>query len=364
MHLISGGETGGSKVHMINLLSRFPRSQTTLSVMETGPLYEEARDKQLNVLSLNQRSRYDLSALKKLIHTLKDGNYDLLHTHGPRANVYGALAKRSIQIPWLSTIHSDPRLDFIQGGLKGKMFTRMNLWALNKIDHFFAVSSRFKQHLIQLGISEEKITVIYNGIDFSRDITMRKVGTARKSFGLTDEDFVMTMAARLHPIKGHVSVFEAMQKLGDPTVHLLLAGDGPERSTLEKRAANLGLSRQVHFLGYRNDVADLYRTSDVGLLASLSESFPFALLEAAREKTPVIATDVGDVALMLDNYGWVVPVKDSNALKEAISEAKQKKKSGELDALGERFHDHVRRHFSLEQLAHSVKTTYETIVGR
>lgn len=358
VHLISGGETGGSKNHLITLLSQFEKQEVSLLVMQKGVLYDEAMEKGIDVHLLDQSSRYDFRIISKLKRFLKDGGYDLLHTHGPRANLYGALIKRSTNIPWITTIHSDPKLDFLKGGIKGKIFTKINLWAINRIDHFFAVSERFKEDLISLGIRADKITTVYNGIDFSKG-SYAKGSLIREDLNVNEDDFVTAMVARLHPIKGHEEVFQAVKALNNPSFKLLLIGGGPEEEALKKRVQELEIESQVQFLGFRSDVPDLYQISDVGLLASYSESFPLALLEAGREDTPVIATDVGGVQHMVKDYGWVVPIKDSGALKNAFAEAIEKKQQGELADLGRQFHTYASNNFSLEQLAEATKKMYK-----
>jgi hypothetical protein len=361
LHVISGGETGGSRKHVVTLLSKFAPNTATLAVFQDGPLANEARALGVDVRLLSQSSRYDLSVLSKLVALVRAEKFDLLHTHGPRANLYGALIKRNIRIPWVTTIHSDPRLDFMKTGIKGALFTRLNLWALRKVDYFFAVSERFKESLIELGMAADRIQTVYNGIDF--DDIPRPHTLRRADLGLRDEELVIAMVARLHPVKGHAIVFSALAALSDPDIQLLVIGDGPLAGELQDTAAQTGIGRHVQFLGFRSDVADLYALSDVALLASYSESFPLALLEAANARLPVISTDVGGVKQLIasENMGWVVPVGDSAALARAIRDAKQRKH--ELKAMGERLYNHASTHFSLQRLYEETMATYERVLA-
>ncbi|KGP74533.1 glycosyltransferase [Pontibacillus yanchengensis] len=357
VHLISGGETGGSKNHLLTLLDQFPSDQVSLVVMQQGVLYDEAKKLGIDVHLLDQRSRYDLSILSRLKELIKKNGFQLIHTHGARANLYASILKNSLRIPWVTTIHSDPTLDFLKGGMKGKIFTKINLWTIKRIDHFFAVSERFKEDLINLGVPSEKITTVYNGIDFSKSYATKTL--TRADLDLQADDFVTAMVARLHPIKGHEEVFQAIRQLDNPPFKLLLIGDGPEKEHLTNRVRELGIASQVQFLGFRHDVPDIYQISDIGLLASYSESFPLALLEAAREHTPVVATDVGGVRHMVQGTGWVVSTKSANELTDAFQKAIEKKKIGELSDLGETFYEHCSANFSLDQLADSTKKMYK-----
>jgi L-malate glycosyltransferase len=360
LHVISGGETGGSRKHVVTLLSKFPKEKATLVVFQEGKLAKEAREHHIDVRLLPQSSRYDLSVLRKLVELIQHGRYDLLHTHGPRANLYGALIRRKIKIPWMTTIHSDPCLDFMKSGLKGFLFTRLNLWALKKIDYFFAVSEQFKENLVAFGIPKERIKTIYNGIDFnetSPDYLLR-----RTDIGVSEDDFVIAMVARLHPIKGHALVFEAIRSLPHRDIQLLVVGDGPLEQELKEKALELGIENQVKFLGFRSDIAAIYSLSDVALMASYSESFPLALLEAANERVPVISTDVGGVGQLIVSreMGWVVPVGDSAALAAAIKEAREKKP--QLKQMGQSLYEYASSHFSLNRLYEETIITYKHVL--
>jgi L-malate glycosyltransferase len=362
LHVISGGETGGSRKHVVTLLSKFPKGTATLVVFQEGPLAKEAREHHIDVRLLPQSSRYDLSVLHKLVELIQHERYDLLHTHGPRANLYGALIKRKIGIPWMTTIHSDPRLDFMKSGLKGFLFTRLNLWALKKIDYFFAVSERFKDNLVAFGIPKERIKTIYNGIDFNETSPSHLL--QRTHVGVNEDDFVIAMVARLHPIKGHALVFEALQSLPHRDIKLLVVGDGPMEQELKEKTAELQIENQVKFLGFRRDIAAIYSLSDVALMASYSESFPLALLEAANERIPVISTDVGGVRQLIASkeMGWIVPVGDSAALAEAIQEAREKKQ--QLKQMGQTLYEYASSHFSLHRLYKETIATYKNVLEK
>ena len=254
-------------------------------------------------------------------------------------------------------MHSDPTLDFMGGGMKGRIFTKLNLWAYKRMDHFFAVSERFKQQLIDLNIHAIDITTIYNGIDFEPTGKTRTL--TRSDLGLTEHDLVLAMVARLHPVKGHQYAFEALKN--NPDIHLLVVGSGPYESEIREQAEGMP---NVHFLGQRSDVDEIYQISDIGLLTSVSESFPLALLEAAKEKRPVITTDVGGVRELVPNedYGWVVPIKDSDSLAEVFQQALACKEAETLKQKGYNLYNRASTNFSAENVAKSYKDVYKKLL--
>jgi glycosyltransferase involved in cell wall biosynthesis len=359
LHLISGGETGGSKNHLLSLLTNMKETEVLLGVFQEGKLSEEARQLGIPVIMFGQSSRYDFSVISKIKQIIKENNISIVHTHGPRANLFTYIVRQTTQFKWISTIHSDPSQDFIKGGLKGKIFTTINMTVIKNIDHFFAVSERFKQMLVGFGLKAEKITTVYNGVSFDEKLECK---LSRKDLSLEEDDFVISMVARLHPIKGHTVVFDAVKKVisANPKVKLLLIGDGPEREELQQEVEAQGLAQHVQFLGFQQDVHSYLCISDVKLLASYSESFPLVILEAARSHTPVISTDVGGVKDLISDssLGWVVPIKDANALAVAITEAIN---HPNLSELGKSLYEKASRLYSVDQLAKSTEETYKKI---
>ncbi|MFC7394676.1 glycosyltransferase [Scopulibacillus cellulosilyticus] len=362
VHVISGGEIGGSRKHLLSLLDGFPKGDASLIVLQKGLLYDDACRLGIDVHLLEQSSRYDLSVLKKLVNNIKAGDFDIVHTHGPRANLLTYLIKRKLHIPWVTTVHSDPSLDFINKGLKGKIFSIINKKTFSKTDLIFAVSDHLKDKLQGAGVNKDKIKTIYNGIHFDKGNS--GPGLKKEDFNLKEDDFIIAMVARFHPIKGHFLVFEALKELNDPDIKLLLVGDGPIKKDLERKVNEMGLKSQVRFLGFRDDAEAVMSLTDISLLASYSESFPLVLLESAKVKRPVISTDVGGVKSLIldDSMGWIVPKGDPLSLKEAIIKAKQIKHSGRLKDMGERLYRHAKGHFSLDNLFTAVRDNYQHIL--
>lgn len=361
-HLISGGETGGSKNHLLSLLKQFPDGEVILGVMQEGQLSSEARAMGIETIVFNQSSRYDFSVISKMKTFLKNSGIKIIHTHGPRANFFTYLLRKTMTFKWVTTIHSDPSKDFIKGGLKGKVFTALNMRIIHNIDHFFAVSHRFKDMLIGFGVKSEKITVIYNGISFEKPETKQ---LNRAEYHLSEADFVVTMVARLHPIKNHPVAFKAIQQLiaDGISVKLLCVGDGPARKNIEDLLTKMNLRENVELLGFRKDVHAILEISDVCLLTSDSESFPLVLLESARAHKPIVSTDVGGVDQLISNdkHGRVVPIKDADAIYHALKELYILKTENKLTTIGDMLFEFAKANFSLDQLHKVTSDTYNKI---
>ncbi len=269
LHLIGGKEGNGSKNHLIPLLDHSDRSQIHLAVFDKGAIYEEAKQRHIPVTHLNQRNRYDLTVLSRLKKLIADENIDLLHTHGPRANLYGYLlrflsrtSRKEAGVLWTTTLHSDPEKDFMGRGFLGICFTKLHLKVLKKMDHYFAISKAFTEQLQLAGIPSKNITTIYNGVDFdtespayqtefSEEITARpkEQVLTREALGLAKDDFVMLTIGRLHPVKGHEHILTAIRELRNEgtAVKWLVIGDGPLEDDLKKKVKEDKLEDTVYF---------------------------------------------------------------------------------------------------------------------
>ncbi|MEW9053535.1 MAG: glycosyltransferase family 4 protein [Neobacillus sp.] len=360
LHLNAGNETGGGMVHILSLLKELNREEFILGLLEKGVFETKAKAAGIQTVTFEQSSRYDLSVLSKLITFIKKEKITILHTHGARANLYGYLIKKFTKVTWMTTVHSDPRNDFLGRGIKGELFTKLNLTVLKKPDHYFAISKRFTEMLRDFGVQPNKVTTIYNGIDF--DLPLIKE-ISRKDLKLSTTDFVLLMVARLDPVKRHELALEAIKEVTreHQDVKLLLVGDGPIRNRIEHLIAEMGLSSHVQLLGHREDVDALLQTADVTILTSKTESFPLVLLESARANTPVITTDVGGVRDMIPDptYGFVVGTNEKEELISSIKKAMLLKEKNELPKMADQFKRYVSERYSIHSFVESVYNIYK-----
>jgi L-malate glycosyltransferase len=363
LHLNAGNETGGGMHHILLLLNQLNREEFFLGLLEEGEFFQRACGLGIRTTLFQQSSRFDFSIINRIVQFIKENDIDIIHTHGARANFFAPFIAKKANVKWVTTIHSDPRDDFLGRGIKGKLFTYLNLKAIKKADHYFAISERFAELLIQLGIQEEKITTIFNGIDFRQQPVNKYT---RRDFSLREDDFVIIMVARLEKVKDHVTAFKALRHVLEKNqrVQLLLVGDGREKEFLVNESKKLNLDGHIKFLGHRNDVMELYPLSDLCLLTSLSESFPLALLEAARAGIPSITTDVGGVRKMIPSpeYGWICRVGDFVQIGNAIIEAMFLQSQSQLHLKGEKFKKHCMENFSIEKQAETIYLTYKKLM--
>lgn len=368
LFLNAGSETGGGMHYILRVISTLRdrhSGQFLLGVFEKKELYHRANNLRIDTVVFEGCTKFSPRLLKQLKLFIEKESITHVHTHGPRANVYMRFLKNYVHVSWIITLHSNPYLDFSRSSLKGWLYTYLHVNSLIHADHIIAVCNEFKSLLAKRGVHEEKITTIRNGIDFSKeavaDSTIQK--TLRKQHGFTSEDFIIVQVARLEKIKNHDLTIEALLKLrqsGYKNVHLLFIGDGSLKDRLREKVKQRYISENVHFYGEMKDVTPFYQIADVVMLTSDSESFPYVLLEAARERKPIIATNVGDVKELLlnDTFGWLIERGNIEQLTAAMKQANHYKQIGELERMGSLLHDYAKSRYTIEHCAEQVFSVY------
>jgi glycosyltransferase involved in cell wall biosynthesis len=130
----------------------------------------------------------------------------------------------------------------------------------------------------------------------------------------------LVMVARMEQPKDHATVLQALAGLKSIPWRFDLVGDGPLEPAVRKLVQRLGLENRVRLLGFRRDVSELMASSQVFVLSSRSEAFPYSILEAMRAAMPVIATDVGGIreAVLPGETGLLSPPGDPDALQSNL----------------------------------------------
>lgn len=367
IHVISGGDTGGAKTHVISLLKELQKQiDVDLVCFMEGVFAEETRKNGINTQVILQRSRFDLSAVKKLANKIKLEKYDLIHCHGARANFIGIMLKFFCKVPIVTTIHSDYRLDFKGEFFKNIIFTNINALSLRFLDYYIGVSDNFKKMMIERGFKEESIYAIYNGISFEEEkkYISREEFFNKYNIPHTKNEIYVGIMGRLHPVKG-MEIFldgAALAFKKNNNLRFLIAGDGEEEEKLKKYAKDLKIDHVTHFLGFMQNPYDFFNAIDINTLTSYSESFPYVILEGAVMKKPIISSKVGGVEDMIFNgdTGYVFEIGDSNTLSEKILLLSNSKE--ECFKIGKQLYDFVKANFSTKHMADQHIKIYENIM--
>ena len=320
-------------------------------------LYERARSHGLSVCMLRCEGRADLRAIREIREYIRGEQVDLIHTHGYKADLYGYLAARTESRPIVATCHN-----WVGGTAALGIYNRLDRMALKNFSGVAAVSDAVAEQLRDLGIAEDKIHTIANGIDIDRfsgaepawfDTTVAPSG---KTIGIV---------ARLDLQKGFEYLLEAFSRLttSHPDTRLVIAGEGPDQAAIEAIADRLNMRSKIVFAGQRGDIPNVYAACDVFVLPSLNEGLPMTVLEAMAAGRPVVASNVGAIPTVVRNgeTGLLVEPRDVAGLKAALDLLlSDQALSSRLASSG---HEWVRQHFTSDAMAANYLRMYENVLS-
>ena len=367
IHLISGGDSGGAKTHVHSLLQNLTRTiDVTMVCFMEGPFAQEARELGIRTVVLPGRNL--LRTYRTLKRMIREEGYEIIHCHGARGNMMGALLRRATGLPVVTTVHSDYRLDYLGRPFSRLSYGTINTIALRLLDYRIGVSDAMTDLLISRGFDPDRLFTIYNGLDFTPRTPALGRAEYFRSVGLeADGDSVVVgIAARLNPVKDIATLVRgfAIAHQSCPELRLLIAGDGEQMDMLKKLSAELGVERQVCFAGWIADTDSFYHAIDINTLTSLSETFPYSLTEGARAALPTVASRVGGVPYLIEHgiHGLLFEAGDAEGLARCLVSLAQDPTLRE--PLGQRLSQRAKAAFALESPLERQLTIYRSILRR
>lgn len=367
MHLISGGDVGGAKTQVLTMLWELSKHhQAKLCCFMDGPFAQEARKMGISTMVLQGKNPSQLTRM--LRKELETGGYEILHCHGSKANLFGSILRGKLTIPVVSTVHSDPKLDYLGRPIANMTYGVANRRALRRMDGWVAVSDAMKETLIRDGLDADRIYVIYNGIPFygEPEHTTRSAYLSSLDIQWGEDCVIYGIAARLNPVKDVKTLIRAFGEAAKQcdNIRLLIAGDGEQRQELEEMGGSLCPPDTVKFIGWQTDMNSFYHSLNVNMLSSISETFPYAITEGARMGCATISTAVGGIPkVVIDGKtGFLVDPGDWQTMARRIvslaGDAKLR------SSLGQGIYEKVRREFSSQVMAQRQIQIYQTVIRR
>ena len=360
MHFAGGGDIGGAKTHILSLgLTLMKENDFHLVSFRSSPFAEEARSLGIPVTVTEQA--WNLPAcLHIALDAVDRFQPDVIHCHGAKANMMGVLVKARRGIPLITTVHSDPKRDYMGSPIKQLVFGSINLWALKRMDFYMAVAGGMERSLIQRGVDPQKIFVVYNGLDFSGASDQSRPPIP------PDSDVVVGIAARLTPIKNISTLLKAfaLAYAKNPRLRLKIAGTGEEEAELKTFTKKLNIAHRVDFVGWVDDMQGFFSGVDINILSSLSETFPYSLLEGAYEHCAAIASSVGGIPELIshEETGLLFKPLDAETFGEdiyrlSVDEALR-------NALADKLYTRAKNEFSLEKMGQTQMAAYHAVLRR
>jgi glycosyltransferase involved in cell wall biosynthesis len=325
-----------------------------------GDLGLQLQQEGVAVYCRRQERSLDVALIWWMSRIIRSENVQVVHAHMYEAfehSVPAAVLAGRVKV--LYTVHG--RLYPEERMLRRRIM--YPLWSLG-VDCFVSISEKTRKAMAYYDFHpEKKIRVIHNGIEVRAGGKIEDSQTMRRSLGLDENSRVLGTAARLEDIKNIPMMLRSFRRvLGvHPDSYLVLAGDGSRIQYLKDYSEELGISRNVLFLGLRNDLSRIYPLFDVFLLSSFTEGISVSLLEAMSHGVPAVVTDVGgNSEIVLEGEtGYLVPSDDDAMMAEKITALLNSKDLA--DTLGRNGRDRVQRHFSFDGMMEEYLSVYRSL---
>ncbi|MDE3049551.1 MAG: glycosyltransferase [Nitrospirota bacterium] len=322
--LAGSSSYGGGERYLELLCDRLDRARyrTLVICPEPGPFVGRMKERGVETHLVHLAPLFNPLALWRLTRLFARERVTILQTHGARANFYGRIAGRLAGVPVIiSTIHNSLK-DYEVSPLKRWIYALLLRLTLSLVHRIICVSDANRRDLIdECPAAGAKTQTVYNGVDSSAFPSQPDRQKVRQELGITQGPVLVTIG-RLTEQKGHRYLLQAFPDLLStwPQLCCVFVGEGELHDALQRLAIDLGVERACRFVGVREDIADILAAADLFVLPSLSEGFPFVLLEALAMGCPVVASRVNGVPELIEDHktGLLVPPRDPQALARAI----------------------------------------------
>jgi glycosyltransferase involved in cell wall biosynthesis len=335
---------------------------------------QEVRARKVAELGPRIRPFDDVRAFGTLLRIAFSEQPDIIHTHTAKAGALGRLAAfifnvtrgRSRRALVVHTFHGHV-LEGYFSPLTNRLIRAAERLLGTVTDRIVTISPAQRRDIVErFRIAQgRKVTTIPLGLDLRQLLRAQPSIDARRRLGLQPADFVVGYVGRLVPVKDLVTLLDAFAAVvpAVPRARLVLAGDGPVREQLVDRARGLGITDRVTFLGWTDQLVDLYAALDVCALTSLNEGTPVAAIEAMAAGIVVVATSVGGIPDLIahERTGFLVPPRSPGELARTLIRLEREPDRRRDVAAAARLD--VERRYSHDRLADDIDQLYRVALS-
>ena len=366
LNIISDSNIGGAGRCLINFLKYYDRKKISVKVIvpRGSLLVNEFKKLKTDVIEIDgiADKSFDVKAIGKLNRIIKKLSPDIVHTHGTvTGRICGRLCGKKVIYTRHSVFPVSPK---IQKGI-GRFINK----TLNEFlaDDIIAVAEAAKENLTDGGINPNKIKVILNGVEPVERDRQEEINNTKIKYGITDNDFVIGILARLEAVKGHEFLIEAAKILKNKgkNIKVLIIGTGTEEDNLKNKVKAMNLEDTVIFTGFISDVKKLLSIMDLQANASYgTEATSLALLEGMSLGIPAVVSNYGGNPGVITHgeNGYIFKLKDSQDMAKYIEMLIDDKKTYEY--MSKRAIEIFNSKFTAEIYARNIEKVYEDIMNK
>ena len=359
MYILTGLHTGGAEMLLRDLLRKIDRNKfdpVVVCIVPVGKVGKEIRENGDTVISLDIKRKWNFFLmLKKFFGIVKKEKPDIIHAHLFHAIFLARLVKAfQKKIKVISTIHSENN-----GGKNRDILLRLtDRWS----DATNTISKRVTEIMKAKKVTPpDRIRTIHNGIDPNKFYPDPEKGREiREKLKIPKEASVLISVGRLVEVKGFVYLLEAVKRIKEehPEVFLIILGEGEKRGELEQKIESDNLKESVFLPGNKDNVRDYLNAADIFVSSSLWEGLPTVILEAMACGLPVVATNVGGTAEIVEDgrQGFLIDPQSPEQITEKVIYllSNDKKK----DKFRKEARAKIKNNFTLEEMVKNYEELY------
>ncbi|MCL2657534.1 MAG: glycosyltransferase [Betaproteobacteria bacterium] len=354
--VITGLGVGGAEYALLKLLAAFDRDRFAISVVVLGR--EDALVPQLRRLGIEpvmlglKPGRWPFGEIRRLIRSVRALEPDILQGWMYHGNLAASFLGARLGVPVCWSVRDTPDAAHPLSRFT-RLVIRVSHWYVDRVTCIFNVSAHSARYCIEhLKWPEKRTVVLPNGLDLDRFRPNASTRRAyRSEWGFSEDELVVGMVARWHPVKNHRLFLEAAALLHKkrPKARFVLVGKRLDEGnqTLKAWITELGLGDAVRLLGQHAELEALYPAFDLVALTSRSEGFPNVLAEALACGVLVVSTNVGDAREIVAGHGRIVAARPE-AMAEAWAEILDDPTRAARGLAGRR---HIAANYAVEQIA-------------
>ena len=352
-------EVGGTQRQIVQMVLGLDRSRfepTVVYFRNRSFFVDQLEQAGVPVVLVAKRARIDPGFILRLRQTVAAGAFDVMHCFALTGELWGAVVHSLLPARRQPVLLSSIRNTY---DWERPLHRHIKHWVMRRSWQVVANSEAGAQCARRrMQLPPGLIRVIYNGVT-APELAPETGATVRRQLGIEPSAPLILFVGRLVAQKDVATLIRAMARLRSSHARLILAGDGPLQPALEHLAGLLGLSKQVHFLGQRNDTAALMSAANLVVLPSLVEGLSNVILEGMMCSRPVIASRTGGNVELVEHErtGLLFHVGDDAALSDCIQHLIDNPEQA-ID-LGRAARDKALRRFSLAAMVAAFATLYE-----
>jgi len=352
LYLAKSLEIGGLErvIVLLNNNLDSERFEPYICCVSTAGELSKALNSRKRLFVMGNTGRINLGGFRYILNLIREKSIDLVHSHELAALLYGLPCAKIAGVPIIHTKHGYGGIiqERRSVGMIGKWFSR-------SVSEYVCVSKELRKRMMsEIGISEEKISVIYNGI---------VPPESSKGRSRTGEEIVIGSVGRLNRVKNYPLLIRAFDEIQRryPQCRLEIVGGGKMENELEELVKRMSLSDKVRIHGYQLDVSSFLRGFDIFALTSIYEGLSMSLLEAISIGLPCVVSDVGGNTEIIRNgiNGFVFRSEDLHDLTGGLSEVIENLESREMENIRRNARETFQAEFSVEKMIEKHQDMYE-----